>query len=612
MIYGNARDGNNLFEGSHVNAWSYWRGGGPPRNSSRLALLRERSAFAQAKMERTVGKVAAMQQIADDVQTKLEQALLVWWQAWSAEQACAVLGPRKRDLQEAAKQAHEAVLRAKRHTAAVDGRRKNADQELDTYCECIKAARVGLAAAEWADAALASAAAAADGVQCGAMQLLEDVDDAGVPIGLALVLAAVQRDNRAWRAMPHCSPWFTVSPLSVVLGLAAVSHAYRSSVRAWVSAQLDALDFARLAQRDEFPRSESTNPGSFQQLHYDESVLSFCEPRGACDERRILASRERSRERVQAIEEQLRKPREELDFPRFHENCGMASTPSAELLATQVRLADEYFDHWRQELASELKRDACLEASVLAHAAKRATVMLPFSLRALAACHQHTARALPVRWPLRLLSALAKVAVRRPRARIDEVARAFVVVVAPGATKTQQGIYGMSGKMSAQKRREVRRSTDDGLTVANVHRVAKLLMRYSAGPGWSLAPENAFLEGDVDRDSLVSCWNADDPSVVLAANIVGRCPPRPPRATGLRAHAHPATRPLNLPRCIMRRGGLAPERLSRRGRAGWATSTARRSERTSANGTATKPASLSRRWIDAAAIARCACRCRPP
>ena len=554
--------------GGHVYAWSKWRGGGPPMGrsgdgaehlSSRLALLQDRLALAQAKLRRTEVRVTLRRTELEHATKKYNQAHATWEEKKMAELACTLFGPKKRDLKDATERAY-----AKRQWAR--GSMKRLEKEYDeltdwtTYLDrkCVKAVQIGLTAAEWAHAVLATgaSASAADGGPRGALCLLEDVDDTGVPVGLGLVLATAKLDSGASQGTPQRSTCWskyekvdplsdrrTLSALSVVLALAGVCHAYRDAVRTWVGVQLRGLDFAALAQREEFPRIENKISGQFQPLHYDESVLSYCEPRGDGDGRRIAASHQSSLARIAELEAKVEKPDMVLgDIPlhAFPTNAFDATQFAPELthdelyawMVSYKTRQDSYMasnrEQWRKDIVAERRKATGIEASVRAHATKRAVVALPLALRALAACHPHTARALPLRWPLRLLSALAKVALRRPRAPIDEVARAFVAVVAPGATKTQEGVcqYVSPGcsKIPEQKLREVRKASDDGYSVANVHRVTRLLLRYSTGHGWSVAEESQFLKGDVDIESMTIRWQADDPSVVLAANLVGRLP----------------------------------------------------------------------------------------
>ena len=70
---------------------------------------------------------------------------------------------------------------------------------------------------------------------------------------------------------------------------------------------------------------------------------------------------------------------------------------------------------------------------------QRAQIRLPLSLRALAALHPHIARALPLRWSLHLLGALAKVMCGAPRASLDAVARELVAAEVPGLLEHQHG-----------------------------------------------------------------------------------------------------------------------------------------------------------------------------
>ena len=197
-------------------------------------------------------------------------------------------------------------------------------------------------------------------------------------------------------------------------------------------------------------------------------------------------------------------------------------------------VAEQYRRLRRAEIQETQAWLGRMEADLAAHCAKRASA-LPLSLRALAACHPHTARALPLRWPLRLLGALAKLVDRRPRAVIDEVSRLMVELLAPGVTPHQRGCAEACGlaQAPAVKARQRKVASEDGICVANFRRVAKLLLSHSAGHGWSVVAEHRFLLGDSRWPT--NTWERTDPSVVLAANVVGR----------LRKHSDSPTGPWN-------------------------------------------------------------------
>ena len=333
-IFPNARDGYDLFDGVHVNPWSYWRGGPPPlsstrviigsfverceytglervqhyaryiqKSSSRLQLLRERESFVTRKIK----SAEHVEQLARVLLARAEcehaQLIEQYGRAGRASLDCRCRGPKKRDLADAEHRACSAALGTKKKVEAAEDQLQLCVAQTDRFRRCAESARIGLEAGEWADAALSTIERAPergytraigdDGrwevSEAGArwcterdarggqgpssrgdgsaamLRLLDEVDETGVPVGLAAVLSAVKLDKRAWKGPPHCSQWYTVDELSVVLALSAVNHAFRGAVRAWVDVAVAGLDFkAHRQPRDEFPRGADTHNGIHQ------------------------------------------------------------------------------------------------------------------------------------------------------------------------------------------------------------------------------------------------------------------------------------------------------------------------------------------------------------
>ena len=515
--FANARSEYDLFDGRAVSSWSYWRGGAPPAGTSRLELVQERYDFAQRKLARADGLKTKAMAARAAAETSYGGALERWGEAARANMEYTFYGPKKRDLQDHEDRMLIVAKARRRNFESAEHAVDDADEDCFRFRRCVKAARVGLEAATWAEAALGrSPAAHANGASVvgAAARLLDDVDDLGVSVGLSSLLASVQSEGRAtaWRATPYASQWWTVDVLSVVLALGAVCHDFRSAIRAWVGATLAQLDFSEHAQRCEFPRDADSHNGIQRPLHYDESVLSYVEPQ-AQYVMRTLAT----------LDLETRDDEFKLRW--------IASTGSATLRAIWPFKDCELRCEAGGSIAVEPSHPArarklrrALEEEVRAHAAKRAGRVMPLSLLALAACHPHTARALPLHWPLRLLAAMAKVALRRPRATIDAVARSFVEVVAPGVTRTQCKSLGpgptlKDGPILKAKRKA---ALDDGITVAMVLRVVRCLLQFQSGHGWATLTEHEFLHGDVDSAKLTHGWSYDDPSVIIAARTVAQ------------------------------------------------------------------------------------------
>ena len=519
QVYTNARDEYDLFHGRSVSLWSYWRGGGPPAGTSRLELVQERYDFAQRKLERANAVKSKATAMRDAANASYTQAIECYGQAARDYMAYTYVGPKKSDLKD-----HEdrmlIVARAKKTIVeSSEEALDDAGEECFRFRRCVKAARVGLEAATWAEAALTSSPAAhMNGESAVVATLPLDVaDDLGVPIALSHLFASVQSEGRgkAWKATPGSSNCFTVDVLSVVLALGGVSRDFRSAVRAWVNAKLTQLDFTEHVQRCEFPREADSHNNIQAPLHYDESVLSYVEAH-AHYVTRTLATLD-----LEACSEyQLR---------------WTASAGSAMLRATwpfrDAELCCEMGGSFAVEPPNLARADRlrrALEDEVHAHAAKRAGRVMPLSLLALAACHPHTARALPLHWPLRLLAAMAKVALRRPRASIDAVAQSFVEVVAPGVTRTQyktaceHSVRGPREKADPALKAARKAALDDGFTVAMVLRVVHFLLHFHPGHGWAARKENHVLYGDIDLSNFTNAWNFDDPSVIIAAKMIAR------------------------------------------------------------------------------------------
>ena len=514
--------------------------------SDRLQLVRERESFAEHKLLNAEATVRKAQELLDVAKSLFDAAAQAWQCCVHAHDNYLFVGPKKRDLDDERR-------RAEKHAIALLGEQKRAESQLELcvaqakrFALCVKAAQIGVAPAEWADAALSciesmptdkytrawdgygqwegSQAARrwcsrkdvrAEHLTCEPppwLRLMDAVDDIGVPVGLAGILAAVRHCQRAreWEGpRPYCSRWHTTDVLDTVLSLLAVNHAFRQAVGSWVDAELRGTKFADYGSpRDEWPRGDDSHNGLHKPMHYDDSLLSYCEPSASYLTRTLMvARRELGAYQVRLITAEIETDVEQDLEPE-----------------EKKRQHQPYLDHLRQEhsrIAPLFIRGSQMECEVRAHALKRGHAVLTLSMRALAACHPGTARALPLRWPLRFISALAKVAMKRPRATIDQVAQGFVQVAAPGLTRGQQDYHALSGKVVAPKDQRVRVS-NDGISAANAQRVMKVLLQHSPKTGWTVRRENLFLRGDVDDEALRSQWNLDAPSVILAANIVAR------------------------------------------------------------------------------------------
>ena len=245
-------------------------------------------------------------------------------------------------------------------------------------------------------------------------------------------------------------------------------------------------------------------------------MLSYAEPKDGYVERTIKAAEEGLRtDFTRAVRAEIDV---QVDMLRKQRDDNAEDSPFVRSLE-ELRSLLELRKANTAEAAAAMRNGAANE--VRAHASKRPHVVLPLSLRALAACHPRIARALPLRWPLRYASALAKAVLMRPRVTAHELAQAFVEVAAPGLTRTQQGCW-KKGCTAAQPKAQRDRVVNDGISLANIQRVIKVLLQHSNGTGWTVRPESLFLRGDVDDEARKTAWEFDAPSVVFAANVIAR------------------------------------------------------------------------------------------
>jgi hypothetical protein len=469
-------------------------------------------------------------------------------------------GPKRSDLDFALKEAEKAEKQA---LGASRFREQLMDEEGDRLgalaCEAAAYA-FGLPAAEWADAALgrvapgsmAEGGSADDGSEyvgaaeaeqlsgctcfrhpgsplrscrCGQSAsgwqlLLRDVDEQDVAVTLGSVL---------FHARGH--------RLDAVLALSRVNHALRAAARSYVDAELRALAFSAHAGRAEFPRAEDAHNNIQKALHYDDSLLSHCEPPAG-----YLARATAGLEAAVASAPDRgtigwSKPGPEAGYPAgdvvytAKERYGDV-TPLGSGVGVGVGSGvGSGAAHWGRLfgcLAGDFRsREAALDA-LQAHAARRAEVVeaLPLSMRALAACQPSVARALPLGWPVRLLAALAKAGKARSLTAsgvaMDSMARAFVAELVPGScngatscmTSGMRAGPASSAPLSPSHAHAygelAKRAKDAAVHLSNVHRVAKLVFLFESGR-WRLA----------DADSwLVDCGAGAN----LAARVLSRLP----------------------------------------------------------------------------------------
>lgn len=306
-----------------------------------------------------------------------------------------------------------AAARAAKHTADLAEVAAAAAKHTADLAEAAAAAAEQAAAEESDEFCTAQAGAAAS-----------QVDDAGVPVVLALVV-------------PHAG-------MTLLLTLLTASKACHAAVTRDVEDRMESLDFDTHRGRNEFPLDSEAN-GAFRPLHYEHSLLSYAEH----TESRITAA---------------------LDGIRAaHKAKWNANPPRSSF---RVAWSDD-------EEAYIFASMGGVETALRAADSKRVAMTLTPSQRVLLTTSPPLARVLPCKWPLRYIAGLVKLAASSNRGSsgrrvvgADTVARAFHEVVAPPK------FYEARGTLSAAELALVRQAVSNGLTLAHARRVMKSTLRW--------------------------------------------------------------------------------------------------------------------------------------
>lgn len=263
---------------------------------------------------------------------------------------------------------------------------------------------------------------------------------------------------------------FLREDLGALLALAATSKVQRALVDAHATETLAKVDYGSLAARCEWPREPDDHNGLYKPLHYLDSVLSYTEGADAVAARCAAQAR--------------------TSFHYIAKGC--------------VDNPERVREYWG-----------------------RREVELPLALKALAAAHPETARALPLRWSLHLLGALVKtVATLREEGRkvpLELVVRELLGAAVPGSAEHQQNCIrgqksfapGPRAKLvctctcTARARESFAAALDEGVTIAAAYKVARHVLTHPT-----------FLRADNTQDVNQREWLVRPEHLWLAD---GRC-----------------------------------------------------------------------------------------